>query len=114
MAEPSAPSQPEPDVRFSLANERTLLAYQRTAIALLAAAVAIAHFFGDGVLVLVLAGALLVTAAIAAVGGYHQFRRVDAAVRSGQPVSSGPAAHALALAVVLCLVIGALYVVVAA
>jgi putative membrane protein len=101
----------EPDVRFSLANERTLLAYQRTAIGLMAAAIAVVHFFGDGLLVFLLAAALILTGAIAAVGGYVQFRRVDAAMREGRPIGSGPAAHTLSIAMLLCLVIAGLYVV---
>ena len=38
-----APSEVEPDYRFTLANERTFLAWERTALALLAAAVAVAQ-----------------------------------------------------------------------
>ncbi len=34
----------EPDYRFTLANERTFLAWQRTALGLLAAAVAVVQF----------------------------------------------------------------------
>ena len=49
----------EPDVRFSLANERTLLAYQRTAIGLIGASVAVAHFLDDGLLALSLAGRVI-------------------------------------------------------
>jgi putative membrane protein len=101
----------EPDVRFSLANERTLLAYQRTAIGLMAAAIAVVHFFGDGVLVFLLAATLVVTGGIAAVGGYFQFRRVDAAIREGRPIGSGPAAHTLSIAMLLCLVLATAYVI---
>ena len=43
----SEPDERAPDARFTLANERTLLAYQRSAIGLMAAAIAVAHFFGD-------------------------------------------------------------------
>jgi putative membrane protein len=101
----------EPDVRFSLANERTLLAYQRTAIGLMAAAIAVVHFFGEGLLVFLLAATLIVTGAIAAVGGYVHFRRVDVAIRDGRPIGTGPAAHALSIAMLLCLVIASAYVI---
>ena len=37
----------EPDVRFSLANERTFLAWIRTALALLAGGIAVEAFTGD-------------------------------------------------------------------
>jgi putative membrane protein len=103
-------SRVEPDVRFSLANERTLLAYQRTAIGLVAGAIAVAHFFDDDISV-VLAVALLLTGVVAAFGGYVQFRRVDDAIRTGRPVGSGPAAHTLSLAMLVCLLLAALVVI---
>jgi len=106
----SEPDDRAPDARFTLANERTLLAYQRSAIGLMAAAIAVAHFFGDEVMVLVLALALLATAAFAAVGGYARYRQVDAALRSGRTISSGSAAHLVSLAVLLCLVLAGFYV----
>src|SRR3989337_3058064 len=102
MSESSAPT---PDARFTLANERTLLAYQRSAIGLMAAAMVVAHFFGDDVLVLVLALALLVTGAFAGVGGYVRYRQVEAALREGRAISSGSAAHLVSLAVLLCLLL---------
>ena len=40
-AAPDADPEFEPDYRFTLANERTFLAWQRTALGLLAAAVAV-------------------------------------------------------------------------
>ncbi len=98
-------------MRFSLANERTLLAYQRTAIGLMGAAIAVAHFFGDSALVLVFAGALLLTSVIAAVGGYLHFRRVDRAIRTGTTITAGPAAHVLSLALLACLAVAAVYVI---
>ncbi len=101
----------EPDVRFSLANERTLLAYQRTAIGLMGAAIAVAHFFGDSAVVLAFASALLLTGAIAAIGGYHHFRQVDRAIRTGEPMPAGPAAHVLSIAMVVCLALAAAYVI---
>jgi putative membrane protein len=107
---PETPASPEPDARFTLANERTLLAYQRTSIGLLAAAIAVGHFFGDGGLVLVFAGALLATGAVAAIGGYQHFREVDRAIRDGTRVPAGPAAHVLSIAMVGCLVLAAIYV----
>jgi uncharacterized membrane protein YidH (DUF202 family) len=40
---PDGDAEFEPDYRFTLANERTFLAWQRTALGLLAAAVAVVH-----------------------------------------------------------------------
>jgi putative membrane protein len=104
----------EPDARFTLANERTLLAYQRSAIGLMAAAIAVAHFFGDDALVIVLALVLLATGAFAAVGGYLRYRQVDEALREGRPIGSGSAAHIVSVAVLLCMVLAAVYIVVQA
>jgi putative membrane protein len=113
LAEPPPPSQ-EPDVRFSLANERTLLAYQRTAIGLVGAAVAVVHFLGDSVLGVLLGLALLVTGMAAAIGGYQHFRRVELAIRSGDALTTGPAAHVLSVAMLVCLALAGVYVVVQA
>ena len=101
----------EPDPRFTLANERTLLAYQRSAIGLMAAAIAVAHFFGDDVLVLALALAMLATGALAGVGGYLRFRQVDTAIGEGRPIGSGATAHLVSLAVLICLALAGAYVV---
>lgn len=38
----------DPDYRFTLANERTFLAWLRTSLALLAGAVALVHLVGEG------------------------------------------------------------------
>jgi inner membrane protein YidH len=107
----SEPEEQAADARFTLANERTLLAYQRSAIGLMAAAIAVAHFFGDEVMVLVLALAMLLTGAFAAVGGYARYRQVDAALRKGRTISSGSAAHLVSLAVLLCLLLAGFYIV---
>jgi putative membrane protein len=74
----------EPDYRFTLANERTFLAWLRTAMALLAGAVAIVQLvpeFGfDGARRLV--GALLAALGTAvAVGAVVRWRTVQAAMR---------------------------------
>jgi putative membrane protein len=100
----------EPDVRFSLANERTLLAYQRTAIGLVAAAVAVAHFLDDA-LAFVLAVVLLGSGGIAAVGGYLRYREADRAIREGRPLPGGPTALILSVALVVCLLLAGAYVV---
>ena len=75
----------EPDYRFTLANERTFLAYIRTSIALDGAGLAVVQFLtsvgnhGGRVLVgVVLAlGGLGTTLA-----GFHRWRSVQAAMRS--------------------------------
>jgi putative membrane protein len=101
----------EPDVRFSLANERTLLAYQRTAIGLIAAAVAVAHFLDEGALALSLAGVLLVSGAVAAIGGYRRYLAADKAIRDGRPLPHGTTPVLVSGGLVLCLLIAAVYVI---
>lgn len=80
----------EPDLRFALASERTLLAYQRTAIALIVAAVGFAHFLDSGALLLVLCLVLLVAGSVAAVGGHVRYLAVNQAIADGRPIPSSP------------------------
>jgi putative membrane protein len=101
----------DPDVRFSLANERTLLAYQRTAIGLVGAAVAVAHFLDEGALALTLAGVLLVSGAVAAIGGYRRYLAADRAIREGRPMPPGPTPLLISVGLVLCLLVAAIYVI---
>ncbi len=105
-------SVPDPDVRFSLANERTLLAYQRTAVGLLAAAVAVAHFVEGGYAV-ALAAAFSLTAGVALVGGYVHYRDTDRAIRSGAPAPRSVTAHLVSACLVVCALVVAVYVVTA-
>ena len=101
----------DPDPRFGLANERTLLAYERTAVGLVAASIAVVHFFGDGVTVAVLAIGLLLTAAVAGVGGYLRYRNIEAAIRDVRPAGPSVAAHVMAATTVACILVAAVYVV---
>jgi putative membrane protein len=110
-AEMSQPDQNEPDVRFSLANERTLLAYQRTAIGLIAAAVAVAHFLEDDTIALTLAAVLLASGAVAAIGGYRRYQAADRAIRDGRPLPLGPTPLLISIGLVLGLLIATVYVV---
>ena len=86
---PAAAPEIEPDYRFTLANERTFLAWQRTALGLLAAAVAVVHLVPE----LTIPGArhvlgvLLTMLAIATVGGgLRRWRQVDSAIRNDMPL----------------------------
>lgn len=79
----------EPDYRFTLANERTFLAWQRTALGLLAAAVAVVQLVPD----LTIPGArhvlgvLLAVLASLTVGiGLLRWKQVDRAIRRGNPL----------------------------
>ncbi len=80
----------EVDLRFALAGERTLLAYQRTAAALMVAALGFAHFLDDGALLLVLCLVLALGAAIAAVGGHARYVATNRAIESGMRLEHSP------------------------
>lgn len=79
----------EPDYRFTLANERTFLAWQRTSLGLLAAAVAVVQFMPElavpglrhvlGIVV----GAMAILTAVA---GLRRWGQVDRAMRYDQPL----------------------------
>jgi putative membrane protein len=85
-----AQQQPrEPDYRFTLANERTLLAWVRTALALDAGGLAVIRYAPP----LGITGAresigtvLVLLGAIIAAASYRRFVRVDRAMRLGRPL----------------------------
>ncbi|MCP3422935.1 YidH family protein [Nocardioides pinisoli] len=74
----------DPDIRFTLANERTFLAWVRTAIGLVAAGVAVFHLFEVTVATTTLSLVLLAAGALSGVAGYSHFRRADRAIRRGE------------------------------
>ena len=83
----------EPDYRFTLANERTFLAWERTALGLLAASVAVVQLVPE----LSIPGArhvlgvlLAVLATITAGVGVLRWRQVDRAMRRGLPLPRHP------------------------
>ena len=77
----------DPDYRFSLANERTFLAWIRTALALLAGGVAAVQlvpafkFHGGR---LILGVTLVVLSIMVAAGSYHRWTANERAMRLGQ------------------------------
>lgn len=79
----------EPDYRFSLANERTFLAGVRTALALLAAGVAVIQFLPAAIprpARLVLGLLLIGLALLLAATSHRRWRRVERAMRLGEPL----------------------------
>lgn len=83
------PTEIEPDYRFTLANERTFLAWQRTALGLLAAAIALNQFVPElvvprapHILAAVFGGLAVFTAGT----GLHRWREVDLAMRRNAPL----------------------------
>jgi putative membrane protein len=76
----------EPDYRFTLANERTFLAWLRTALALLAGAIALVQFLPSLMfegLRTVIATMFAVTGTLLAGFSYRRWARVQRAMRHG-------------------------------
>lgn len=93
----------EPDYRFSLANERTFLAWLRTTLALLAAGVAVdvldlgvSDTFARG-----LAAMLLVLGAICPVLAFLRWAMAERAMRRNEPLPSLGVSAAVITGVVL-------------
>ena len=102
----------QPDIRFSLANERPFRAYERTAVGLVAAALAVFHLLDPSWSQRLLGVLLVVSAVIAAGGGWLRFRQADRAIRQGRELPAGTTVHVLALAVLVVIVAAGISVVV--
>ncbi len=79
----------DPDYRFTLANERTFLAWVRTSLALLAGGVAVVTVlpdFGPGGSRRVVGLLLMTFAAVVATASYLRWDRSERAIREGRPL----------------------------
>lgn len=94
----------DPDYRFSLANERTFLAWIRTALALLAGAVLLKHISPPPHSRLVLFAALLLTlmSCVFSQTAYLRWRENEVAMRLKMPLPHSRALLLAALLVMLC------------
>lgn len=110
-------SRPEPDYRFTLANERTFLAWQRTALGLLAAGVAVVQLAPElvfpgvrHVLGALLAGLAIMTSAM----GLRRWEAVTRAICDDAPLPRHRTPTYLALGLVAIGVIALVLVVIGA
>lgn len=81
----------EPDYRFTLANERTYLAYLRTALACYAGGLSAVQFLdvdGERTLAKVIGVVLVLTGMVATLGAWQRWRKNTAAMRKGAPLPS--------------------------
>lgn len=102
----------EPDYRFSLANERTFLAWVRTGLALIAAGVAVIRFVPGLEVVRHALGLLLIGlgGTVAALSWRHWYDN-EVAMRRGEPLAPSLAPRLMAVALALAAVIAAVLVV---
>jgi putative membrane protein len=91
----------DPDYRFTLANERTFLAWLRTALALAAGGLAAIHLIPDAYGSEILGLVLLLLGFFTAATSYQRWYRSEVAMRLGQPLPASrlPQVLAYALAV---------------
>ena len=95
----------KPDVQFILANERTLLAWIRTGLTLIAGGVAVA-FLASNVQFGVLAGlAAIMSGGFISLVGYWKYKSADAAVRKGKLPKPGSGELAVVIGVSLFAVV---------
>lgn len=89
-AAPGEPAETEPDARFTLANQRTFLAWSRTALALVVAGLGIVQLlppfpgvpWGRHVIGL----PLIVLGAVTSAEAYREWTRNQVALRRGEPL----------------------------
>ena len=92
---------PQVDYRFTLANERTFLAWVRTSLAFVAGGIAVSELLsGSRALREVLALALIGCGALGALLAYRRWMSVETTMRRGGPLPSSPLPRFVALVVV--------------
>lgn len=98
----------EPDARFSMANERTALAWVRTGLALVAGGVALtslAAFADLSAFLHVVAGVSCLAGGAVAASALTAWRRTERALRLGEPLPAPRALSVLVVGVVVMAVV---------
>jgi putative membrane protein len=111
-------SESEPDARFTFANERTFLAWTRTALAFVVAGLAIVQllppFPGVPWGRHVLGVPLIVIGAVIAVVSYIQWSRSQRALRRGEPIPRSLLPRIIAITILAMAVVSAVVLLVSA
>jgi len=103
---------PPPDPRFTMANERTFLAWTRTALAFIAGGLAVEQLLDTSrTSRLLVSVPLIVLGGLMGVAGYWRWRASEDAMKEGRPIGESQMPRFLAGVFVL-LAIGALVLVV--
>jgi putative membrane protein len=84
------PQELDVDVRFLLANERTLLAWIRTGLAIIAGGIAISFVTTDTAFNVFTGIGAIAFGGLLALMGYSRYRVADTAIRNGELPSTGP------------------------
>jgi putative membrane protein len=104
----------DPDPRVTFANERTFLAWNRTALALIGGGLAAGQLldFESRAVRLIVGLVPILLGALLAAGSYRRWEANERALRLGEPLPSGTPPRWLAIAVVLIALLLAVLVVV--
>lgn len=81
---PSEDEMLDPDVRFLLANERTLLAWVRTGLTVVAGGVALTQISSNSRAQAIIGMSAIILGGFMAVVGYIRFQAADKAIRRGE------------------------------
>jgi putative membrane protein len=103
----------DPDYRFTLANERTFLAWLRTGLALLAGAVALAslvHGFGPRPLRIAITVLLLALSLAVTIGAYLRWDNTERALREKRSLPVDPLPRIIVAGVAIIIVAAAILV----
>ncbi len=109
-----AVEESEPDVRFTYANERTFLAWNRTALALIATGVAATQLLPQFHVPhgrKILGVPLIALGALVALTSFRQWRANERAMRRREPLPSSPMTAVLSIGIGLVAVIAVVLVI---
>ncbi len=114
-ADPGEPDEVEPDVRFTYANERTFLAWNRTALALIATGVAATQLLPKFHIVYgrrLLGLPLIALGAALAITSYRYWQQNERAMRRSEPLPRSPMPLVLSIGIgviaIIAVILGAL------